>query len=188
MGDEVARLEARIMELKRELVEARQRQPAEPVDAYQFESNEGSVRLSELFGSRDDLFVVHNMGHRCAYCTLWADGLVGLLPHIESRSALVVVSPDEPATQDRFARSRGWPFRMVSDPTGAFTRAMGYRTDDGVVVPGVSAFRKQMDGRVLRTGTAEFGPGDEFCAVWPLFDLLEGGVEAWQPRFEYPTG
>jgi predicted dithiol-disulfide oxidoreductase (DUF899 family) len=67
MGDEIARLQARIMELKREVVKARQRLPGEPVDGYQFESNEGPVTLSELFGSRDDLLVIHNMGHRCAY-------------------------------------------------------------------------------------------------------------------------
>jgi hypothetical protein len=63
---------------------------------------------------------------------------------------------------------------------------MGYRTDDGVVLPGASAFRKQGDGAIERTGIAEFGLGDDFCAVWPLFDLLEGGAGAWRPRFEYP--
>jgi hypothetical protein len=38
------------------------------------------------------------------------------------------------------------------------------------------------DGRIVRTGRAAFGPGDDYCAVWPLFDLLEGGVGKWEPK------
>jgi hypothetical protein len=34
-------------------------------------------------------------------------------------------------------------------------------------------------------GRAEFGPGDDFCAVWHFFDLLPEGVDGWEPRFAY---
>jgi hypothetical protein len=42
--------------------------------------------------------------------------------------------------------------------------------------PGVSALRKTEGGAIERTGRTRFGPGDDFCALWPLFDLLEGGA------------
>jgi hypothetical protein len=52
----------------------------------------------------------------------------------------------------------------------------------GSSLPGVSALRRAVDGSLVPTGRAEFGPGDDFCAVWPLFDLLEGGAGDWAPQ------
>ena len=48
-----------------------------------------------------------------------------------------------------------------------------------------SAFRKEEDGTIRRVGHAPFGPGDEFCGVWHLFDLLEEGAAGWQPELGY---
>lgn len=111
------------------------------------EAVDGPRRLSTLCGEHDDLLFVGDMGRTCAYCTLRADGFVGLLPHLTRRATFALLTPDAPEAQRAFAASRGWPFVMVSDP-----------------------------------GRAAFGPGDDFCAVWPLFDLLEGGVDGWAPR------
>ena len=44
----------------------------------------GETTLLDLFGDRDTLLAIHNMGQGCRYCTLWADGFNGLLPHLES--------------------------------------------------------------------------------------------------------
>ena len=41
------------------------------VSDYEFNTPEGTVRLSELFGHHEDLMVVHNMGSPCPSCTLW---------------------------------------------------------------------------------------------------------------------
>jgi len=46
------------------------------------------------------------------------------------------------------------------------------------IQPGVSALRRAADGALVLTGRAEFGPGDDYCAVWRLFDLLVGGAGA----------
>jgi predicted dithiol-disulfide oxidoreductase (DUF899 family) len=132
--------------------------------------------------------LIHNMGARCPYCTLWADGFDGVVGHLEDRAAFVVCSPDAPAAQQAFASGRGWRFRMVSDTGGDFTRAMGYREErDGRTfhLPGVSAFHRDADGTIRRTGHAPFGPGDPFCGTWHLFALLEGGAGEWQPKFRY---
>jgi predicted dithiol-disulfide oxidoreductase (DUF899 family) len=157
----------------------------EPVEDYALASVAGPVRLSQLFGAHRDLIVVHNMGAGCAFCTLWADGYNGVYPHLVTRAAFVVVSPDPPVAQRRFARSRGWRFPMVSHRGTTFAADMGYRSRAGGWLPGLSAFRRTRDG-VVRVSTAGESPGDDFCAVWHLFDLLPDGAAGWQPKLRYP--
>ncbi len=154
----------------------------EPVDDATFESMDGEVTLRQLFGRQRDLLFIHNMGKRCAYCTMWADGLNGLLPHLQDRAAVVLASPDDPKTQHAFAESRGWKFRMVSTRKTSFNRDLGYESDDGHVWPGVSALYLKDDGEIVRTGKDHFGPGDVYCAAWHLFGLLREGTNGWQPK------
>lgn len=155
------------------------------VAPYTFQGPEGAtVRLSELFGDMNDLIVVHNMGKSCPYCTLWADGFNGLVPHLENRAAFVVVSPDAPAVQQEFAQGRGWRFRMLSCHGTSFAADMGYQSPNGKPTPGVSTFQRRGDG-IVRIATAPLGPGDDFCALWHLFSMLEDGPKGWQPKFSY---
>ena len=154
-----------------------------PVEDYVLQSGDGEVRLSDLFGDKDHLFVIHNMGASCPYCTLWADGLNGVLPHLENRAAFVVCSPDSPEQQTKFAQSRNWQFRMLSHQGSSFAQDMGYRGEDGWM-PGVSVFARK-NGRVVRVSDTSFGPGDDFCAVWHLLDLMPEGADGWQPRYSY---
>ncbi len=155
----------------------------EPVENYVFETLDGEVALGDLFGEKQDLFVIHNMGKSCPYCTLWADGFNGVLPHLEDRAAFVVSTPDDPRTQRDFAASRGWNFRMVSHAKTGFAAEMGYRSETGWQ-PGVSVFRKQ-GGSIVRVSNADLGPGDDFCNVWHFFDLLPAGADGWRARFSY---
>jgi len=173
----------RIGKLKNELSDARRARPAEPVEDWQLRDlDDKPVRLSELFGEHRDLLVVHNMGKRCNYCTLWADGMTGYVRHFATRCGFALCSADPPATAREHAKARGWTYRVVSGAGSDFARAMGYVTDTGSALPGVSAFRKLDDGRIVRTAHTPFGPGDDFCAVWPLFDLLQGGAGKWEPK------
>ena len=103
-----------IAELRRKMREVQAAVEPEQVADYVFATPSGSRSLSDLFGDKRDLFVIHNMGTSCAYCTLWADGFNGLYPHIADRAAFVVASPDLPNVQQRFAAGRGWRFPMVS--------------------------------------------------------------------------
>lgn len=186
IDDRLFELETRLRGLREEIAELRrQRSSREVVEDYLLADSTGEVRLSDLFGAGQDLLVIHNMGKGCPYCTHWADGFVGHAKAIEARSALVVISDDPPSEQAAFARSRGWPFRMVSSGGTSFKKDLDFLADDGTRVPGVSAFRKDADGTIRHVGKAFFGPGDEFCPTWHFFDLLEGGVGDWRPRFEY---
>ena len=156
----------------------------QPVADYTFSTVRGAVRLSQLFGTKKDLFVIHNMGSSCPYCTLWADGYNGLHEHLASRATFVVSSPDPPHVQRRFALSRGWRFPMVSHQGTTFAQDMGYRSRSGGWLPGISAFRRE-GKRIVRVSDTGSSPGDDFCALWHVFDLLPDGPAGWQPRFRY---
>jgi predicted dithiol-disulfide oxidoreductase (DUF899 family) len=178
---EMERLYHQIVDLKRQMSELRRSLPPQPVGAYTFETSGEAVSLIQLFGGKKDLLVVHNMGRDCRYCTLWADGLNGLVPALETRTAVALCSPDPPAVQAAFAQSRGWRFRMISDPTHRFTQDMGYWSPEHGSLPGVSAFHKSPEGLIARVAHTPFGPGDDFCAAWPLLDLLADGPAGWEP-------
>ncbi|NQW29930.1 MAG: DUF899 family protein [Ignavibacteria bacterium] len=159
------------------------------VENYAFTTTDGSTKvLSELFGAQRDLIIIHNMGKGCRYCTLWADGLNGMLPQMQSRTAVALLNGDSPETQKEFSESRGWNFAMMHDNGGAFTDEMGFSTVvDGKrhLIPGFSTFYKNDDGTILRVGADAFGPGDLYMPLFPMFDMLKDGVADWQPQYKY---
>ena len=156
----------------------------QPVEDYTLAGADGPVKLSQLFGAKKDLFVIHNMGASCPYCTLWADGFNGLYDHLADRAAFVVVSPDPPPAQKKFAQGRGWRFPMLSHKGTDFAQDMGYRGNSGGWRPGISAFKREK-GKILRVSDAALGPGDDFCALWHILDLLPEGKGDWEPRYSY---
>ena len=160
-------------------------EPHEAAD-YAFATSNGPVRLSELFGDKDYLFVIHNMGAGCPYCTLWADGYNGIHQHVVTRAGFAVSSPDRPTVQRKFAESRGWKFPMVSHAGSTFASDMGYVSANGGWMPGVSVFRREGDA-ILRVSDTSFSPGDDFCSLWHFFDLLPGGVGEWPGRVKKPA-
>ena len=173
-----------IDELRVKLAAVQAAAEPQPIEDYNFATPAGPVRLSALFGRKHDLIAIHNMGAGCRYCTLWADGFNGLYPHLADRAAFVVTSPDAPEAQQKFAASRGWRFPMASHQGTSFAADMGYRSEIGGWLPGVSTFRR--DGaRLLRIADAPLHPGDDYCALWHLFDLLPGGVGEWEPKYSY---
>lgn len=180
----LAAYRVRIAEARREMREIQAAMEPEVVADYTFATPDGSTRLSDLFGGKGDLFVIHNMGTSCPSCTMWADGFNGVYHHLANRAAFVACSPDAPDVQRRFAAERGWRFPMVSHQGTGFAADMGYRSETGGWLPGVSAFRREGD-RILRVSDTRFGPGDDFCTVWHLLDMLPNGAAGWRPRFNY---
>jgi predicted dithiol-disulfide oxidoreductase (DUF899 family) len=180
---------AKLAEYRSEIATIRQKMRAaqavaepEEVSDYRFETLQGATRLSELFGNKRDLILIHNMGTSCPYCTLWADGFNGIYHHLADRAAVVVASPDPHEVQHSFAQSRGWKFPMVSHQGTSFAEDMGYRSKSGGWLPGISVIRR--DGkRILRVSDAGFSPGDDFCALWHILDLLPEGAGDWAPKF-----
>jgi predicted dithiol-disulfide oxidoreductase (DUF899 family) len=183
---QIADMEKNILEEKKKLTKLRKELQPEEVQEYTFTAHNGAkVTLSEMFGSHDDLIMVHNMGKSCPYCTLWADGFIGVVKHLENRAGFVVISKDDPKTQKEFYDSRGWNFKMYSSHDNTFNKDMKMEAEDGKQWPGISAFHKEKDGTIYRTGFTYFGPGDDFSAIWHMFDLLKGGPDGWQPKYTY---
>jgi predicted dithiol-disulfide oxidoreductase (DUF899 family) len=179
-------LEYQLQDIKQKVAELRRQRPPEAVRDYQLLDSAGTrTPLSSLFGDHRSLILVHNMGRNCSYCTMWADGFSGLLPHLASRAAFVLTSPDTPQAQKEFAQTRGWTFPMYSAAGTSFIADMGFDDEKDGLMPGVSVFTKEGDDVLYRVGRVEFGPGDNFCAVWHFFDLLPEGIDGWQPRLSY---
>lgn len=187
--EEIKKLEKTISKQCQQLGDLKRRLPPQEISDYTLESAQGPTQLSSIFDNRHDLIVIHNMGSSCPYCTMWADGFNGVYDHLISRATVAVVSPDPPAQQYELAQSRGWRFPMYSGENSPFIENMGFKVKAGYR-PGVSTFVREQDGRILRIATAQFGPFDPFCGVWPLFALLSDGVNRWQPRntYEQPGG
>lgn len=181
--------EDKIREAKEKLATLRRQLEPKKVKNYRFEGPWGEpISLDQLFGKHKELIVIHNMGNECPYCTLWADGFNGMLKHIEDRVAFVVESMDEPETQRGFQADRGWKFKMVSSRSNSFRKDMGYGKNKSNLAPGMSAFRKERDGSIVRVSDTAFGPGDNFCALWDLFDMLPDSNPNWRAKLSYFKG
>jgi predicted dithiol-disulfide oxidoreductase (DUF899 family) len=178
---QLGELRRQIADIRAKMQEVQAATEPEPVADYIFQTADGSRSLSSLFGGQRKLIVIHNMVVACDYCTLWADGFNGVYRHIAQRAALVVSSPDAPGAQRRFAAGRGWTFPMVSHQGCEFATDMGYRSAKGGWLPGVSVFRRE-DDRIVRVADTGFQPGDDFCTLWHLVDLLPGGRAGWSPE------
>jgi len=183
--EKIESLEKEMMETKKELATMRAQQHHALMQDYTFlnQSNE-TVSLSKLFGEKDELIMPFNMGKKCSYCTLWADGYNGLINHLEDRAAFVVVSPDSPEIQQEFASSRNWAFTLVSSQNMDFYKEMDMLGKDGTL-PGVVTFIKNENGDIFRYAKSFFGPGDNFCTMWDFNDLLPIQEETWAPKYTY---
>jgi predicted dithiol-disulfide oxidoreductase (DUF899 family) len=184
--EKIATLEEEIRLKQAELVALRKDHPAERIGNYTLQGESGKVQLLDLFGDQTDLMVIHNMGSTCPYCTLWADGLNGIVDHLQNRTGLALISPDPVEKQQGFALGRNWRFTMVSADGSTFIQDMGFWNEGwGGAMPGVSTFTRDTAGNITRVAKAVFGPGDAYCPAWHLFDLLADGVKDWQPGFSY---
>jgi predicted dithiol-disulfide oxidoreductase (DUF899 family) len=182
-SERIIELERNIGELMAELNALRKSSPGTPVPNYTFATLTGQVSLLELFGGKDKLLAIHNMGQGCRYCTLWADGFNGLLAHLESALCVVLLSKDLPEVQRRFANARGWRFRLASHGGGAYIREQSvFNGDDNF--PGAVVYERDGDA-ILRKNSCVFGPGDLYCSMWSLLGLAGLGEEEWTPQYTY---
>ena len=78
---------------------------------------------------------------------------------------------------------------MYSAQGSSLFKDMGFESEDehygSHAMPGVSVFHKSADGSIVRVASDFLGPGDSYCSVWHLFDLLRDGAGDWEPQFEY---
>src|SRR5579863_2207196 len=95
---------------------------------YVFEEGEDArpVRLSELFGDHDTLFLYcfmygPNMPEACPSCSSMLDSLDGQVQHIGPRAALAVAARSPIERIRAFASRRGWRrLRLISSANNSF--------------------------------------------------------------------
>jgi predicted dithiol-disulfide oxidoreductase (DUF899 family) len=185
LQESINNLQKEIEAKRKQILDLRQQMELEPVNDYALKDHDGNtVMLSSLFDERDELMVIHNMGKRCSYCTLWADGFNGFTLPLADRMPFVLISPDEPQVQKDFAESRGWQFNMLSAAGSTFTKDLGFEPEPGNYWPGVSALVRK-DGKIYRAAYDHFGPGDMYASIWHLFDLFPKQDNGWQPKYKY---
>ncbi|MDH3641543.1 MAG: DUF899 domain-containing protein [Gammaproteobacteria bacterium] len=182
-SSDIAELEQQIFKLTEELNELRKANPRQEITNYSFATVAGESSLLELFGDKDKLLVIHNMGQGCRFCTLWADGFNGFVPHLESTMGLVLVSKDDPELQRQFANSRGWRFRLASHGGGDYIREQT-AMEGADNMPGAVAYERDGD-KIYRKNACAFGPGDLYCSMWGLLGLAGMGESEWVPQFNY---
>lgn len=150
------------------------------------------VKLSELFGDKDELLLVHFMfdpswEKGCPMCSMWADTYDRAARHVGQRAAFAVVARQEIRPFRRWARVRGWSdLRLLSANRNSFIGDFGMEGDEGQK-PGASVFRRDADGSIHHTYTVEasldgkYRGVDLLSPVWHLFDLLPSGRGDWMP-------
>lgn len=181
--EKINELQKQIFDLKQQLNIQLAANPATAVKDYRFKTLEGIVSLNDLFAQQDKLLLIHNMGQGCRYCTLWADGFNGFLPHLESAMSVVLVSKDTPEVQRDFANSRGWRFRLASHGGGDYIQEQTVMDGENNM-PGVVVYEKQ-DNTIVRKNSAVFGPGDSYCSMWDLIGLAGLSESSWTPQYRY---
>lgn len=180
---EIPELEKQIFELTAKLNELRQSSTGDEVRNYEFANIDGTTSLLNMFGDKQQLLLIHNMGQGCRYCTLWADGFNGFLQHLESVMSVVLVSKDPPELQRQFANSRDWRFRLASHGGGEYISEQTVM-DGAENMPGAVVYERDGD-KITRKNSCIFGPGDIYCSMWSLLGLAGLGADNWTPQYAY---
>jgi len=182
--------EKNLMQHVEQIARMRRELPEGPeVPDYEFVGIDGQIRLSQLFQSGREPFLVmyHVMywaedDEFCPICSGWIDGLNAVSPHIEQRVNFVVASLAPPERLQQWARRRGWNRApVVADVGTQLADAIHARDADGDPVSTVAVFSKT--GPTLRhTYTAHPDENDNTIhgidllqPVWHVFDLTPAG-------------
>ena len=185
IGQQIAEMEDEIREKKKQLAQLRKKTKPKEVPDYSLLDMKGKeTSLSSLFEDKDELLLIFNMGKGCRWCTLWADGFNGLANHLKDRAAFALLSPDKPEVAKEFSESRGWKFRVASDFKSPLRRDLGLRDDKGIT-PAAGSFSKDAKGKLWFRNSSVFGPGDNYCVMYDLMDLLPEDSEKWEPQYSY---
>ncbi|MGC2163309.1 MAG: DUF899 family protein [Silvibacterium sp.] len=183
---------------------ARQRRALPPggqiAKDFEFISETGPTRFSNLFGDKDTLMVYSMMyGPQrkapCPSCTSFLSAWNGIAVNLRERVAIAVTARSPIERLIEYKRQRGFtdlPF--LSDLNGEYTRT--YVNADDADIPGFSVFARR-DGVVRHFYSGEMSSamadpgqdprgGPDLDPLWLMLDLTpEGRGSDWYPRLEY---
>ncbi|NND59512.1 MAG: DUF899 family protein [Gammaproteobacteria bacterium] len=208
-SDEYRSARNELLEAERELrrnvesvAELRRRLPpgGKLTQDYVFESLQGEVLLSSLFGAHDSLILYNFMfapgKDPCPMCTSLLDSLDGAVRHLEQQVSFAVVAKAPLSEVSAFAVNRGWRhLRLLSSGGNDYNRDYHGETSQGQW-PMLNVFRRRGNeirhtwGSELMFTKADPGQNQRHVdLLWPLWNLLDltpgGRGDNWYPRREY---
>jgi predicted dithiol-disulfide oxidoreductase (DUF899 family) len=169
---------------------------------YAFDSANGAVHLSQLFGDKDTLVVYSMMfgpqrERACPMCTAMLTSWEGTARNLRERVALAVTARSPIKRLLDFKKERGWQnLQIYSDIKGDYTRSYVSAPDGDV--PGLSVFTRgdgtvrhfwsgEMSGEMADPGQDPRGAPD-LDSLWTILDLTPAGRGAtWYPKLEYAS-
>jgi predicted dithiol-disulfide oxidoreductase (DUF899 family) len=124
-------------QLDDELARQRRELPWVPVEKeYRFETDDGRRTLAELFDGRSQLLVYHFMfgpsyEAGCPTCSSMADGVNGLVPHLNARDVTMLFVSQAPLEKlQAYKRRMGWSFPWVSSANSEFNVDLGFSSSE----------------------------------------------------------
>jgi predicted dithiol-disulfide oxidoreductase (DUF899 family) len=167
---------------------------------YEFASESGPIRISELFGNKSTLMIYSMMyglqrSTPCPSCTSFLSAWNGVAVNLRERVAIAVTARSPIERLAEYRKQRGFahlPF--FSDPGGEYTRT--YVSANDADIPGFSVFTRR-DGHVRHFYSMEMSgtmadPGQDprgapdADPLWLMLDLTpEGRGTDWYPKLEY---
>jgi len=158
-----------------EVAQRRQHLPWVRIDkAYQFDTEEGSASLAELFGGRSQLIIYHFMfgpdyTAGCPSCSSIADGFNGIAAHLENHDvAFSAVSRAPLAKLMAFRQRMGWTFPWASSFGSDFNADFSVFFTE----------RQQVEGSIEYNYRREAPMPEALTDTRPLDFRLQGGAGA----------
>jgi predicted dithiol-disulfide oxidoreductase (DUF899 family) len=143
-----------------ELVRRRQELPWVRIDKkYQFETDEGTVSLADLFGGRSQLLVYHFMfgpdyKAGCASCSAIADGFNGSAVHLANHDVMLLAVSRAPlAKLQAFKRRMGWTFPWASSLGNDFNFDFNVSITEAQQREGNSEYNYRRGGSAITAAT-----------------------------------
>jgi predicted dithiol-disulfide oxidoreductase (DUF899 family) len=178
----------------------------EVTEDYLFDGVDGPVRMSELFGDKDTLYL-YNFMYRpgeqglalevpCPSCTSIIDAVDGAARHLVNTVAFAVVAKVPIERFRAWGEERGWRFApLFSSANNTFKRDYLAEDENEMQRPVASVFTKR-DGLIRHFWSSELiaAPTEEgqhprhVDYMWPFWKLLDGtpdGRTVTEPKLEY---
>jgi predicted dithiol-disulfide oxidoreductase (DUF899 family) len=209
--EELRLAEVDLMRQREQVAELRRRLPlGSEVEDFEFlegpprlddgDAPVSTVRLRELFSAPDRALVVQHVMYGkaqttpCPMCTMWIDGLNGVVRHLQRNVDFVVASAADPATLRAHARDRGWDdVRLLSCGDNTFQFDLGAEDEEGRQDSTVSVFVLDDEGRPRHFYSCHPHMADDIrergidllSPVWHVLDLTPQGRGEWYASLEY---
>jgi predicted dithiol-disulfide oxidoreductase (DUF899 family) len=193
---ELLKAEKELIRRSDELARRRQELPWVRIDKeYQFQTDEGSASLADLFLGRSQLLVYHFMfgyGFRltdtrrgCTGCSFVADHFDGVIPHLNGRDiTLICVSLAPLQELQDYKRQMGWKFPWVSSLGTDFNYDFGVAFTQEQQKSGADYnFRHVNEAEPQKEGMSSFALQDG--VVYHTYSTYARGVEALMGTYQF---